>query len=138
MEKRPAPIPNADTKPFWEACNREELIYQYCGSCGQAQFYPRTLCAHCRALALGWRTSKGLGTIYTYTVNFRAPSSSFASEVPYVIALVDLDEGFRMMLNVKGCPPEAVRIGMRIKVVFESRGDQKIPQATPENFSFPL
>lgn len=138
MEHKPAPIPDADTRPFWEACNREELIHQYCGSCGQAQFYPRALCARCGAGALEWRPSKGLGTIYTYTVNFRAPNPSFASDVPYVIALVDLDEGIRMMLNVKGCPPEAVRIGMRIRVVFEPRGEQKIPQATPENLHFSL
>jgi uncharacterized OB-fold protein len=133
MEQKPAPVPNADTRPFWEACNREELIYQYCRSCGQAQFYPRAICAGCGGAALEWRTSRGLGTIYTFTINFRPPDVSFAAEIPYVIALVDLDEGFRMMLNVRGCPPEAVRIGMRVKVIFESRGEQKIPQAAPED-----
>ncbi len=133
MEPKPVPIPNADTRPFWEACNREELIYQHCVSCGKAQFYPRAVCAACGASSLEWRTSRGLGTIHTFTVNYRPPSPAFVPDAPYVIALVDIDEGFRMMLNIKECPLEAVRIGMRVKVVFESRGNQKIPQAAPMN-----
>jgi hypothetical protein len=131
MDQKPAPIPNADTKPFWEACNRQELIYQHCLACGQAQFYPRAVCAGCGALALEWRTSQRRGTLYTFSVNYRAPKASFEPDLPYVIALVDLDEGFRMMLNVRDCPPETVRIGMRVKIVFEQQGEQKIPQAVP-------
>jgi uncharacterized protein len=132
MDPKPAPVPNADTRPFWKACNDQELIYQHCLSCGQAQFYPRALCANCQTSNLEWRTSKGRGTIYTYAMNYRAPDGSFEPEVPYVIALVDLDEGFRMMMNLRDCPLDAVRIGMRVKIVFEQRGEQKIPQAAPE------
>jgi uncharacterized protein len=128
MEQKPVPRPNADTRPFWQACNREELIYQYCPACGKTQFYPRVLCAGCGAGSLEWRESKGLGTIYTFTINFRAPNPAFAPEIPYVIALVDLDEGFRMMLNIQDRDPEAVRIGHRVRIVYETRGEQKIPQ----------
>jgi uncharacterized protein len=132
MDLKPAPVANADTRSFWKACNGQELIYQHCRSCGQAQFYPRALCANCQASNLEWRTSMGRGTIFTYAVNYRAPNSAFEPDVPYVIALIDLDEGFRMMMNVRDCPPEAVRIGMRVKIIFEQRGDQNIPQAAPE------
>ncbi|MEW6184681.1 MAG: Zn-ribbon domain-containing OB-fold protein [Thermodesulfobacteriota bacterium] len=131
MRPKPVPIANADTRPFWEACNRNELIYQHCLSCGKAQFYPRALCAVCGAGTLEWRISKGLGTVHTFTINYRPPDDTFASDVPYIISLVDMDEGFRMMLNIQECPPEAVRIGMRIRVIFESREGQKIPQGTP-------
>jgi uncharacterized protein len=132
MEQKPIPRPNADTRAFWEACNREELLYQYCPACNRVQFYPRACCTHCGGSSLEWRKSVGLGSIYTFTLNFRAPSPAFALEIPYVIALVDLDEGFRLMLNVMDCNPETVRIGQRVRIVFETRGGQKIPQAVPD------
>ena len=132
MVQKPAPTPNADTKPFWEACSRGELVYQRCRGCGRPQFFPRSICSHCRGSDLEWKASAGKGAVYTFTVNHRPPNPAFEEDVPYVIALVDLDEGFRMMMNVRGCDPEAVRIGMRVRVTFEARGEQKIPQALPE------
>jgi len=131
---KPVPRPNADSAPFWDACNREELTFQRCQACGQAQFYPRSLCTACQATDLGWETSAGLGTVFTFTVNHRPPTPAFKDDVPYVIALVDLDEGFRMMLNVIDCAIEDVAIGTRVRIVFEPRGpegEQLIPQATP-------
>lgn len=136
MEQKPIPSANADTRPFWEACNREELIYQYCPACRRAQFYPRAVCAVCGATSLEWRISRGLGTVYTFTRNYRAPNPAFADEIPYVIALVDLEEGFRMMVNIQGCPPEAVHIGLPVRIVFETRGDQKVPQGVPREAYF--
>ncbi|HMK66854.1 MAG TPA: Zn-ribbon domain-containing OB-fold protein [Thermodesulfobacteriota bacterium] len=130
-EPKPIPRPNADTRLFWEACNREELVYQYCPACNRVQFYPRACCTQCGGSSLEWRKSAGLGSIYTFTINFRAPSPAFAPEVPYVIALVDLDEGFRLMLNVLDCHSEMVRIGQRVRIVYEVRDGQKIPQAVP-------
>lgn len=131
---KPAPTPNADSAPFWHACNDERLTYQQCRACGHVQFYPRALCTACQSRDLGWQTSAGLGTVYTFTVNHRAPSPAFKADAPYVIALIDMDEGYRMMMNVTGCPTDDVHIGMRVKTVFEARGDdpvQNIPQATP-------
>jgi uncharacterized OB-fold protein len=135
MAQKPVPTPNADTRPFWDACNREELIYQYCRACDRAQFYPRAMCTACHGHDLEWRTSSGRGTVCTFTVNHRPPNVAFQDDVPYAIALVDLDEGFRMMMNVLDCDPDSVHIGMRVAVTFESRGEdgeQKIPQAVPE------
>jgi uncharacterized OB-fold protein len=132
MTGKPSPKPNADTAEFWAACNRGELTYQVCGDCGHVQFYPRALCTACQSGRLEWRTSAGRGEVHTFTVNHRAPNEAFRQDAPYVIALVDLDEGFRMMMNVLDCPAEQVAIGMRVKVVFEDRDGQKIPQAAPE------
>ena len=134
MDLKPAPVANADSRAFWEACNRRELTFQRCRSCGRAQFYPRALCTACQSTDLDWQAASGLGTVYTYTVNHRAPTLAFKAEAPYVIALIDLDEGVRMMMNVINCAPETVAIGMRVRVAFEPRGaagEQLIPQAEP-------
>jgi uncharacterized OB-fold protein len=80
-----------------------------------------------------WRTSTGRGTIHSFTVVYRPQSDSFSKDVPYVIALIDLDEQFRMMMNVRRADPASVRIDQRIKVFFEEGGDGiSLPQAEPD------
>lgn len=136
MQGKPEPVPNADTGAFWHACNQEKLTYQKCVHCGAVQFYPRSFCVKCQSLQLGWEVSAGRGVIHTFTINYRAPTEAFKEDGPYVIALVDFDEGFRMMMNVKDCSLEELAIGMRVKIVYEPRGNatqQNIPQAVPED-----
>lgn len=126
---KPVPRPTAETGPFWEGCRRGELLYQRCRACGHVQFYLRTICAACLADDLEWLRSRGRGTIHTFTVVYRAPSEAFKADVPYALALVDLEEGFRMMLNVRGADPESLRIGQPVRIVFEERGGLALPQA---------
>lgn len=129
---KPQPHPNADSLPFWQGCANGILSYQHCGSCEKAQFPPRSHCAQCQGRALQWRQSKGQGTVHTFTVVRRAPSAAFKADVPYVIALVDFDEGFRMMMNLRHVSPDAANIGMRVQVVFEATsGVYPLPQAQP-------
>ena len=124
------PIPvNADTAPFWSGCARGELLYQCCVACGRNQFPPRGHCAHCQADGLEWRASARAGSVHTFTVVHRAPSAAFKAQVPYTIALVDLDEGFRLMLNVLDSPPREVAIGSRVRVVFRPQDETMLPQA---------
>lgn len=125
---KPLPRISPETQPFWDGCRQGELRYQLCRGCGRVQFYPRVLCAGCGATSLEWRRSRGEGSIYTVTVVYRAPLPAFRGDVPYAIALVDLDEGFRMMANVLGPDPESLAIGDRVRVVFETRGDLALPQ----------
>jgi len=125
---KPSPRISSDTQPFWDGCRQGELRYQLCRGCGRVQFYPRALCAGCGATSLEWRRSRGEGSIHTVTVVYRAPSPAFRGDVPYAIALVDPDEGFRMMANVLGPDPESLAIGDRVRVVFETRGDLALPQ----------
>ena len=133
---KPIPHATAETQPFWEGCRRGELLYQRCRACGHAQFYPRTLCTACLGSDLEWLRSGGRGTVHAFTVVMRAPSEAFKADVPYVLALVDLEEGFRMMLNVRGADPDwgpdALRIGQPVRIVFEERGGQMLPQAEVE------
>jgi uncharacterized OB-fold protein len=124
MEK-PVPRPNADSAPFWEGCGAHEFRFQRCGDCGKPQFYPRAVCAHCQGRNLGWEVSAGKGAVYSVTTVHRGPSAAFKDDGPYQVALVDLDEGIRFMANVRGAEAE---IGTRVRVIYEKRGDQTIPQ----------
>jgi uncharacterized protein len=130
---KPLPKITADTRPFWEGCLAGELRYQRCGECGEAQFPPGTVCTHCHAADLSWQVSAGTGLVYSFTVVARAPTVEFKADAPYVVALVDMAEGFRMMLNIRNVPPETVTIGMPVRVIYEAteREDVKLPQAEP-------
>ncbi len=121
-----------DAAPYWEGVALGELRYQVCLDCGKAIFYPRTVCPNCLSEKLEWRNSLGRGEVYAFTVVRRAPDANFAQRVPYVVALVALDEGFRMMTNVVGCSPDQVKVGMRVAVVFGQGVDgQPLPYFRP-------
>jgi uncharacterized protein len=125
----PLPIANADSVPYWNAARERRLLIRKCSACGQLHFMPRHLCPVCWSDLLEWVESKGTGTVHSFTVIRRAPMAAFASRVPYVIALIELDEGPRMIANVLGEDALSVRIGDRVKVTFEDRGDgAMIPQ----------
>ncbi|RKJ99261.1 Zn-ribbon domain-containing OB-fold protein [Alicycliphilus denitrificans] len=126
---RPLPQPTDLTRPYWQAAARGELHMQHCGACGRWQFYPRPFCIHCEADALQWRAVSGLGRIYTYTVNHRAPNAFMKARLPYVVAIVELDEGPRLMANVLGNAVDQAGIGKRVKVTFEAVSEEvALPQ----------
>ncbi len=106
-----------DAAPYWEGVALGELRYQECLDCHQAIFFPRSVCPNCLSQKLEWRKSAGRGEVYAFTVVHRPPSA-FVERVPYVVALVNLEEGFRVMTNVVECPVEQVRVGMKVQVVF--------------------
>jgi uncharacterized OB-fold protein len=114
---KPLPHPSPTSGPFWEAARRHELTLQQCGACGKFIYYPRPLCPHCFSDRLEWKKVSGRGTVYSYTVARYSPTPAF-KEVPFVLAIVELDEGPRMTTNVVA-PPEQVRIGMPVTVAFE-------------------
>lgn len=111
--------PSPFSQPFWDAARRHEFVIQRCRSCEQHVFYPRYNCPHCGSLDLEWVPAAGRGTIYTYTVARRPTHPIFADRVPYVIAIVELEEGPRLTTNIVGCDPEEVRIGMPVEAMFE-------------------
>lgn len=115
---RPLPAPDDITRPYWEAAARGELLIQECPACGHRQFYPRALCTSCAATP-EWRTSSGRGTVYTFTVIRQNYSEPFRSMMPYIVAMVELEEGPRLMSNITDCSPEEVSIGMPVEVWFE-------------------
>lgn len=115
---RPAPVPTEATQPFWDATAQGVLLVQRCASCRQVQSIPRPFCRHCGAESPQWERSTGLGRIYTFTVNHRAANAHMADKLPYVVAVVELDEGTRLMANIVNVPADTVRIGDRVRVCF--------------------
>ena len=117
--RKPLPRVDEESRGWWEALARHELYLQRCRSCGTLRFYPRALCPACLSEATEWRRASGCGTVYSFTVTYQNQAPGFRDELPYVLAIVELAEGVRLMTNVTGCPPEGVRIGMPVEVVFE-------------------
>lgn len=125
----PVPVQNADSKPYWAAAANDELVLKRCSDCGKHHFPPRHLCPYCWSEHLEWVKSCGEGVVYSFTVMHRPPMPAFAPRVPYVVALVDLVEGPRMMANVIGDDASAVAVGDRVELCFEARGENaKVPQ----------
>jgi uncharacterized OB-fold protein len=116
----PIPVPTPESRPFWEAARRHELLLQRCRPCGQWLFYPRAACPHCLSAELEWQRVSGRGTVHTFTVAHRG-QKGFPLGSPYVIAMIELDEGVRLMSNLVGVAPDPaqIRIGMPVEVVFE-------------------
>ncbi|WP_326540870.1 Zn-ribbon domain-containing OB-fold protein [Pseudorhodoferax sp.] len=129
---RPAPVPTEATQAFWDATAQGVLLVQRCSACRRTQSIPRPFCRHCGAESPSWERSAGLGSIYTFTVNHRAANAHMADQLPYVVAVVQLDEGARLMANIVGTPPEAVRIGDRVRVRFLPLSETlSLPQFEP-------
>src|SRR5882762_11811651 len=117
--------------PFWEATRDRRLLLQWCKTCEQAIHYPREVCPTCLGDELEWRESPGQGEIYAFNVMHRPGNRGMADRVPYVIALVTLDEGVRMVTNIIG-KPESLRVGARVKVAWEELSDgRNLPQFEP-------
>ena len=126
---RPLPRPTAETRPFWEGCAEGVLRFQTCARCGAVQRIPRSLCEHCQGTCLGWQASAGYGKVLSHTTVYRAPAAAFREETPYVIALVDMDEGFRLMVNVAGGAEAQVAIGSRVRIGFRQVESVALPHA---------
>jgi len=106
--------PGTLDRVFFEAAKRGELLYQRCPSCGHRQFYPRALCTACGGEP-AWATAAGRGVVHTFTIVRQNGQPPFKDELPYAVAMIELEEGVRMMGNVTGCPVESVRIGMPVE-----------------------
>jgi len=114
------PVPTPETLPFWEGCRKGELRLQRCAACGQVQFPPQSFCAACLGENLTWFKAVGRGTVLSYTVVHWSPNPAYAADAPYVLALIALEEGPRMLTNIIGAPPGEVRIGIAVTVTFEN------------------
>lgn len=115
-------MPAAEKSPnkvYVEHLQRGELAYQFSPEAGKAIFHPRVLCPFTGSDRLEWRVSKGLGTVYATTVVHPGEGA------PYNVALIDCDEGFRMMSRVEDIAPDKVRIGQRVRLrVHPAKGDE--------------
>jgi uncharacterized OB-fold protein len=117
------PTPDTETQPFWDACKEGRFLLKRCNACGEHHFYPRPFCPKCWSADVEWEAAAGTGTVYTYSVVRQNDLPPFPERVPYVAAIVELDEGPRVMTNVEGDDVDAVEIGMRVQVAFKEISD---------------
>lgn len=117
----PLPRPTLLSQPHWDGCRAGKLRVQRCDGCALYVFIPQPLCPRCLGTQLSWVDTSGLGTVYSYTVVHRPQRPEFA--VPYVVAIVELDEGFHMLTNLVECRPEDVEVGMPVVVHFQRMSD---------------
>jgi hypothetical protein len=124
--------------PYFEGAERGDLVIPRCSSCRRYFFYPTVLCPQCHATERTWEKVSGAGSIYSYTVVYRPLSSRLSA--PYVVAVIELDEGVRMMGNVLGSDPDDIAIGDRVGVTFAEGGDgrtvpmfERTPPASDDN-----
>jgi len=131
--KRPiVPAANADTKPYWDGCARDELLLQQCAACKAFRHPPSPICPKCLSGEHAWVRASGLATLYTFVVVRETRMKGWDTMVPYVLAVVTLKEGPRMLTNLVNVAPEAVRIDMPLEVTFaELDGTTKLPLFQP-------
>lgn len=117
---KPVPVPDAVSRTYWEACRRHELILQRCARCGTFRFPPASMCSRCGSGDTEWSRASGTGKVYSWTVVVHPiPHEVYAQDVPYVVALVELDEGVRMPTNIVDCDPHRIEADMPVEVVFD-------------------
>jgi len=118
----PLPQPTSLSRPHWDGCRDGVLRVQKCSACETIVFIPQPICTGCQGDTLEWIDSSGRGTIYSYTIVHRPPRPAF--EVPYVVAIVELEEGWHMLTNVIGCKPGDIRVGMPVCVAFRRMSEE--------------
>jgi hypothetical protein len=129
---KPIPTITAELRPFFDAAKRRELMVQRCRSCQTLRFPAREICSQCLSREVEWVAVSGRGEVFSYNVMHQVYHPGFATEVPYAVVVVKLDEGAKMISNLVGVAPRDIRIGMRVEVVFEDVSDEvTLPKFRP-------
>jgi uncharacterized OB-fold protein len=131
---RPLPVKQPESDFYWEKAQAHELWLRKCNACGKAHFYPRAICPYCYSRDVAWVQASGKGTLHTFATVERGPTPPFRDHVPYIAALVDLEEGPRMPTNIVDIEPESadLKIGMAVEVTFDDVTDEvTLPKFRP-------
>jgi uncharacterized protein len=115
------PTPTALSAPFWEATARHQLVIQRCRQDGHFEWTPQLACSRCHSESLEWSLVSGAGIVYSFSVVMRPATPDLS--VPYIVAIVELAEGPRMLTRLRNVAPNEVRISMPVLVAFEDRND---------------
>ena len=131
---KPIPVPQVESDVYWQGAKKHELWLRNCNDCGNAYFYPRDISPCCFSRNTGWVQASGNATLFTYAIVHRAPHMGFVGDVPFVTAMVELEEGPIMPTNIviDDPTPENLQIGMALEVVFEDITDDiALPKFKP-------
>jgi len=121
-------------EPFWAGTREKRLLLPWCRPCRRPFFYPRPFCPLCLDRDIEWREASGTGVVHAFTIDHRVEGVSFADGSPFVVALVALDEGVRLMTNVIGCAPDEVSVDLPVTVCWEALSDGRhLPLFTPRS-----
>ena len=121
-QDRHSPEFTPENQQFFKACAEGKLCFEKCTECGHTQHYPRNICVNCGGEVI-LKEASGLGTVYTYSIVRFTQEMPFKKMTPYAVAIIELEEGVRMLSNVVDCDPGTIKIGMPVRVVF-SRTDE--------------
>jgi uncharacterized OB-fold protein len=116
---KPIPVPSEESQAYWDGLRNRKLLMPRCDACGKYWFPPSLLCPHCNATNWTWTSTSGRGRIFSYVVYHRVYHPGFADEVPYAVAVIELDEGPRMVSNVIGIAPDKLACDLRVEVVYQ-------------------
>ena len=117
--QKPLPLITPVSKVFYDGCKEHKLLFQQCADCGEVVFFPKILCTGCMSRNLEWKESQGRGKIHTFTVTYDYAPPEFMADVPYALAIIELDEGFTMMSNIVECDFDKLACNMPVEVVFD-------------------
>ena len=125
--ERPLPQPiTPEAKPYWDGLRDQKLMLPKCQDCGHCFFYPRILCPRCASRRIGWIQSSGRGRLFSFEISYQPLNKAFKVKPPYVLAMVELEEGPRLMSNLVGiaADPALIRCDMPVEVVYEKLNDE--------------
>ena len=130
----PKPVPSItpDMVQFFDGARRGQLMLQKCEECGQPRFPPHEICTRCLGTRAGWVAVSGRGEVYSFNIMHQVYHPGFATEVPYAVVVVKLEEGVKFVSNLVGVKPADIKIGMPVEVTFEKLSDQvMLPKFRP-------
>lgn len=130
--QKPIPVPDEASQPFFEGTRAHRLMIQRCNTCGTAHWPVKSRCSACLSTDIAWVQASGKGTLYTFALMHQILHPGFASEIPYNVAEVDLEEGLRVTSTIVGCSNADLRIGMPLEVTFADLTDEvSLPKFRP-------
>jgi uncharacterized OB-fold protein len=131
--RKPLPEITDETRPFWDGLRKEQLLLQQCDRCAHIRYPISHVCPECLVAGHRWVPLSGQGEVFSYIVFHQVYDKAFADDVPYNVALIQLDEGPRMFSNVVGVPNDEVAVGTRVRMVFDPVTEEvTLPRFTPE------
>lgn len=132
LYNKPLPQPNGDTKPFWDGCKEHQLRFQRCKDCKHVRWPPSIVCPMCYSYDTEWVVASGKGKVYTFVVYRQVYHEAFRDDIPYITAIVELQEGPHLLTNIVGCNPEQVECDMPVELVWENITEEfSLPKFKP-------
>lgn len=129
---KPVPVPSPETAPFWEAAREHRLTLPKCEECGKVRFPPSGHCPACGGAAHEWVALSGRGRVFSFVTYHRLYHKGWEGELPYVVAVIELEEGPRLLSTLTGIKPEDVKCDMPVEVVFDDiTDDATLPKFRP-------